>query len=208
MDAIKAYQGLMGSFSPILEGDKKHKCTHVILTKDDYIDIRDENKRLREQLQEEQERLERFKSAVQEKVNEMRKNADREIEACKKVKDEALHLNENLKRICIERANADRKLRPKKRHSGYVARRSEKVTRMNGKKAEGKVWRTTIETPYKVQLTEDQARKLILEDIQEKGIFDFNGTYFTDFRMVKDIQSALWSIILETREEFNGIIEK
>lgn len=211
--AIKAYRGLMGSFVPMDEEDKKHEFTHVIMERQEYIEIREEMKQLRKQLQEEQQKFERLKSVAEAKIDEIREAASKEMENCRneaeQVKDEALRLNKNLKRICLERANAARNLQPKKKHSGYVAKRSEqskKVYYEKGKRSEVDVWRTFVETPYQIQLTEEEARKIIGEDIEEKGVFDFAGGYYTDFKMIKDLTSGLWNIALETVDEFNGVV--
>ena len=56
------------------------------------------------------------KEAAYAEVNGVQKDLE---EACRKI--EYLNgLNKNLLRIARERANADRKLRPKKTHTGYV----------------------------------------------------------------------------------------
>ena len=122
--------------------------------------------------------------------------------------EQAESLNVNLKRICKENANAKRGLKPKKEHSGYVATRSEQGVRieMDGKKrTETPVWKTLIQTPYAVQLTEEQARKQIAEDIHDKDVMKFDGTYYTDWKMTKDLKAGFWNILLETEEEFKGI---
>lgn len=211
--AIKAYKGLMGSFVPMEESDKKHEFTHVIMERQEYIEIREEMKQLRNQLQEEQQKLERLKGVAETRIREIKEAATSEMESCRseaeQVKDEALRLNENLKRICKERANAARNLQPKKRHCGYIAKRSEqskKVFYEKGKRSEVDVWRTFIETPYQIQLVEVEARKFIDSDIGEKGVFDFAGGYYTDFKMIKDLTSGLWNIALETEGEFSGVV--
>lgn len=78
-------------------------------------------------------------------------------------------LNANLLRISRERANADRGLRPKKVHTGYVVvTSSEKEIRYRGgrnKLLTAKVWETVLQSPYSVDFTESQARQLIEEDL-------------------------------------------
>jgi len=82
-------------------------------------------------------------------------------------------LNANLLRISRERANADRGLRPKKVHTGYVVvMSSEKEIRYkNGrnKLLTAKVWETILQSPYSVDFTESQARQLIEEDLLTRG---------------------------------------
>ena len=78
-------------------------------------------------------------------------------------------LNANLLRILRERANADRGLRPKKVHTGYVVvTSSEKEIRYRGgrnKLLTAKVWETVLQSPYSVDFTESQARQLIEENL-------------------------------------------
>lgn len=76
-------------------------------------------------------------------------------------------LNENLLRIARERANADRKLKPKKEHTGYVVVvSSEKIYRYkSGRRLESvKLWETVIQSPYSIEFPAKQAKKLILEE--------------------------------------------
>lgn len=90
-------------------------------------------------------------------------------EACRKI--EYLNgLNKNLLRIARERANADRKLRPKKTHTGYVVlTSSEKEYRyktMRKETAVAGLWETALQSPYSVDFTEEQARALTEELVQ------------------------------------------
>ncbi len=78
-------------------------------------------------------------------------------------------LNENLLRISKERANADRNLRPKKGHSGYVVISSTEKTHRykNGNRnwAVTTLWETVLQVPYSVDFTEDQARGQMMADL-------------------------------------------
>lgn len=76
-------------------------------------------------------------------------------------------LNENLLRIARERANADRKLKPKKEHTGYVVVvSSEKIYRYkNRHRLESvKLWETVIQSPYSIEFPAEQAKRMILEE--------------------------------------------
>lgn len=76
-------------------------------------------------------------------------------------------LNVNLLRIARERANADRKLRPKKEHTGYVVVASmEKEHRYKGSDGYWKhvvLWETILETPYIVRFEEPEVKNLTQE---------------------------------------------
>ena len=80
-------------------------------------------------------------------------------------------LNANLLRIARERANADRKLKPKKEHTGYVVVSSmEKEHRYkdgNGRWRAVVLWETVLETPYAVDFCVEEVRHLIQELFQD-----------------------------------------
>lgn len=121
-------------------------------------------------------------------------------------------LNANLLRISRERANADRGLRPKKVHTGYVVvTSSEKEIRYRGgrnKLLTAKVWETVLQSPYSVDFTESQARQLIeenllteknglLEDVGITLICHGNGyetlTEVENWKEIKILHNALFS---------------
>lgn len=172
----------MMGYKEVPGGYTDQECSHIILTKKEY------DQQLRE-----------ISAAKQEALN-ARYNADREIQearnyaknqiaaaesaASKKVadleralaaeqKESALQrgLNANLIRIAKERANADRKLKPKKEHTGYVVVASmEKEHRYkdgNRRWRSVMLWETVLETPYAVDLEVAEVRRLIQELFQK-----------------------------------------
>ena len=82
-------------------------------------------------------------------------------------------LNANLLRIAKERANADRKLKPKKEHTGYVVVVSEETDHQykDGNRHVKRVllWKTVIQSPYVVDFPEEQVREQILEELLRKN---------------------------------------
>lgn len=82
-------------------------------------------------------------------------------------------LNANLLRIAKERANADRKLKPKKEHTGYVIVFSEETDHQykDGNRHVKRVllWKTVIQSPYVVDFPEAQIREQILEELLRKN---------------------------------------
>lgn len=215
---IKAYKDILG-YKPI-KGDKLY--SHVILTISEYDEIRKNNRLLNERIASDNNDFVTFETKISYLESELKAckgelaHVKKENETLTELANELVRekadvesLNTNLLRICRERSNATRQLRPKKAHSGYVAKKSEQAVKVwyeAKKRTEQPVWRTIIETPYQVELTEKQARDLITDDIENKDIMMFKGTFFTDFRMYKDMQTRLWCIILETRNEFEGIV--
>ena len=168
----------MMGYKEVPGGYTDQECTHVILTKKEY------DQQLRE-----------VSAAKQEALN-AKYNADREIQEARNVaksqiataeaaaaktisgleaalsaeqEESAMQrgLNKNLLRIAKERANADRKLKPKKEHTGYVVVASmEKEHRYkdgNRRWRSVMLWETVLETPYAVDLEVAEVRCLIQE---------------------------------------------
>lgn len=164
----------MIGYKDLAGGHSDPECTHVILTVEEYDDL------LREISQAKQKaREERSKAADDQKESEKRLNStiqqykqaiEKWREALNEAQTEIAYqkgMNENLLRIARERANADRKLKPKKEHSGYVVVvSSEKVYRYkyNRRLEAVKLWETVIQSPYSVEFPAKQAKKLILQE--------------------------------------------
>ena len=159
------------------------ECSHVIQTKQEYetlLNQRDRAKREKEEAeravareisrvkQEAAYEADRAAQRVQAQIDDLLRQVDRKTD---EIADQRA-LNANLLRISRERANADRGLRPKKVHAGYVVViSSEKEIRYkNGrnKLLTAKVWETVLQSPYSVDFTESQVRQLIEEDLLTK----------------------------------------
>jgi len=165
-------------------GHSDPECTHVILTKKEYDQI------YREKAKAERE-VSSTKYEAERAINDARRGAQytaqqAAAEAQKKVeameadlaaeRAESAHqlaLNANLLRISRERANADRKLKPKKEHTGYVVVVSEETDHQykDGNRHVKRVllWKTVIQSPYVVDFPEEQVREQILEELLRKN---------------------------------------
>ena len=178
-------EGAFGGYKEVDGGYSDQECTHVILTKKEYDKILDEKrsadlKRANAEYDaEKQIRSARDNATYQ--INQARREAEQEVEAAKAELEEAKYeieyqrgLNADLLRMSKERANVDRKLKPKKEHTGYVVVSStEKEYRyrvMGQREPETEtLWETVMQSPYSVDFTEEQAKKLIAEDLAPKG---------------------------------------
>lgn len=169
---IKAYQGIGGAFK---DTEEKRECTHVILTVDEYNNLIRNNNRLADEVKRYESEIDDIKKEA-ESSNQKAKDAakmmmeasQRAVEEAREEIEEQKSLNANLLRISRERANADRKLKPKKEHTGYVVKSSqEKEFRYGvGREAETViVWETTIQSPYAVSFEESVAKKQIEDDL-------------------------------------------
>ena len=154
--------------------------SHVIQTKQEYETLLNQCNRAKREKEETERAAAREISRVKQ---EAAHEADRAAQRAQAQIDDLLQqverktaeiadqraLNANLLRISRERANADRGLRPKKVHTGYVVvTSSEKEIRYRGgrnKLLTAKVWETVLQSPYSVDFTESQARQLIEENL-------------------------------------------
>ncbi len=173
----------MIGYKEVPGGQSDPECTHVILMVDEYADL------LRKITVAEQEAL-TTKYKAEREVDAARCDADYKIrqniektdqtigkwrEALDAERAESGHLrslNENLLRIAKERANADRKLKPKKEHTGYsVVFSTEKEYRYGKGKNMKKVmlWETVIQSPYSIDLPEDLVRKQITDELTQEN---------------------------------------
>jgi hypothetical protein len=167
----------MGGYKTLdsLDGE----CTHVIQTRQEYemlLNQRDRAKREKEEAERAAAReISRVKQEAAHEADRAAQRAQAQIDDLLQVERKTAEiadqraLNANLLRISRERANADRGLRPKKVHTGYVVvMSSEKEIRYKtgrNKLLTAKVWETVLQSPYSVDFTESQARQLIEEDL-------------------------------------------
>ena len=164
-------------------GHSDPECTHVILTLKEYDKLLQEKARAEQEARstkysaereiEEAKRAARY--TAQKAAEEARQTVAGIESALAAEKADNVHqraLNANLLRIAKERANADRKLKPKKEHTGYVVVFSEEIDHQykDGNRHVKRVllWKTVIQSPYVVDFPEAQVRKQILEELLQE----------------------------------------
>lgn len=177
-----ARKSMMG-YAAVRGGHSDPDCTHVILTKREYDQILREKDQASRDAAIERANAQKSISAAERaadcQVNQVKAAAAEEASMLKdeleKARQEGEYqrqLNENLLRISRERANADRKLKPKKQHTGYVVVLSTEKNhryRVNRKDWDSVVlWETVIQSPYSVEFTADQARHQIMQELFPK----------------------------------------
>ena len=174
----RVYQGVMGGFSVIREGDEKHDPTHYILTIREYNDLQKRIKDAKAAAENAEKLQHQAEDKMRDGIKEAKKNAQKEIkEEREKIKAEmqqaisdkvsAEKLNEQLLVIMKNRANAARGIKPKKQHDGYVVLRSEQYEfthQLDRKSRESLVlWRTVIQTPIDISINIKEAEKVVNE---------------------------------------------
>lgn len=158
-------------------------CSHVILTLEEYESLcreRDWAKKeqqaaqiwadseVRKAIAQGKDNLKRAENTAKTALEEV----GRQLVAAQEEAAYQQGLNENLLRICRERANSARKLKPKKGHSGFVVVFSaEKEYHYKaGKNLKTvRLWETVLQSPYPVDVIEEQARRLIVDGLLQKG---------------------------------------
>lgn len=157
-------------------GHSDPDCTHVILTVKEYNGLlrdisqaeqatREEKIRAEDEKRESARELQSMIQEYEQTIEEWREALDAEVAESAHQKE----LNENLLRISKERANVDRKLKPKKEHTGYcVVISGEKGYRYKaGYRSweEVRLWETVIQSPYTIDMPEEVVRKQISDEL-------------------------------------------
>lgn len=205
-------EGAFGGYRDVPGGQSDPECTHVILKRKEY------EKLLREQTRTEQEARSAKHSAeraIEEAKRDARYTAQKAAEEARKMvagmecalaaeRAESAHqraLNANLLRIAKERANADRKLKPKKEHTGYLVvfsgEKEHQFKDGNRRVKRVLLWETVIQSPYVVDFPEVQIRKQILEELLRK---DEDGYRLIDRLGINGYYGKGYGSMIEDRE--------
>ena len=169
---------LLGGFADISGDQNNPECTHVLLTKEEYMRLLQEKAKAeqekrfaegeaREKIRMAEQELEYRTAAAEKFAKEKIQQVEQKLDAERSESAYQRSLNENLLRISRERANADRRLRPKKEHTGYVvvssAEKEISYKDYYGKNKKVMLWETVLQSPYSVDFTEEQARHQMQE---------------------------------------------
>ncbi len=174
-------EGAFG-YKDVLGGQFDQECTHVILKLMEYDKLLQEKARAEQEAKNTKynaeraiDKAKRDASYTAQKAAEEARQTVADIEsALDAERAESAHqraLNVNLLRIAKERANADRKLKPKKEHTGYVVVVSEEreYRYRNGKKwNKVKLRETVLQSPYTVDFLETEVKTQIERELFPK----------------------------------------
>ena len=190
-----AYAGMMG-YSVWKSGDQKHQPTHKILTNEEYANLLGVIRQKEAELETEKARHEAEKNDIlsqakdlildeRDKVAEISKQSDDELYLMSARVEEMQALRDSVLRINREKTNAARKLMPKKKHSGYVLVNYEETflshtvhdpnERKKAVRLTQRMYKTTLETPYKLSLTIEELDPEVLraDKLEEKYNIEF-----------------------------------
>lgn len=161
-------------YKAVSDGQSDSECTHVILTKEEYHQLLEEISTQKRTVQsiktQASQKIEEIKADAQNKVIMAQLDAKHKISEMQDKLTEAtnevnyqINLNKTLLRISKERANVDRKLKPKKEHTGYVVISSTEKeyrfkTNTSTRLKTVVLWQTVIQSKYSIDFTEEQAK--------------------------------------------------
>lgn len=203
-----------GGYKPVPGGYSDPELSHVILTKAEYDGLLDQiqaaqnetaaavrqaDQREKSILNQANAKIQQIQSAADKSVGELQK----ELSAERAEREYQQSLNANLLRISKERANASRKLKPKKEHSGYVVISSTEKDhsyKYGANRKTVRLWETVLQTPFSIDFTEEQARKEMAELFQDDKVggwliekIGITGVYLDGYReMIQDKDAAEW----------------
>lgn len=189
----------------------KEKCTAL---QSENRKLLEEVSSLRKQISQCSQAAERAESLEKEKIALQDRIADLE-----EAKFQAEGLNRNLLRICTERANADRKINPKKQHDGYLVLQSREWREKLSDKSIIHTWKSVIQSPYDASIEPEIAESKIFNDLVNSVLVDLgvgkyvspedndrclrpdneksaNSMYF--WKYYADYRSGYWSVIIYT----------
>jgi len=166
-------------YKAVQGGQSDYECTHAILTKSEYSqllsEIRTAENRAVKAGDDAERRVSNAKAVADRDIRDIRAGAAMQIEEVKHELATAnaeieyqRGLNENLLRINRERANATRKIKPKKEHNGYLidfSKEYEYRYRVGKEEKRVMLWETIIESPYSVKFSDEQAREQIQSEL-------------------------------------------
>ena len=213
----------IGGYKPVTSGSSDSECTHVILTLGEYAGLKREISSAQQAARNAEynadKKIHQIQSEAQSRITDAEKKiakntAEWEKKLAAEQQESALQreLNANLLRITKERANAERGLKPKKEHNGYVVLTSvEKESRYKdsyGHPQTITLWETAMETPYTVDFESEQVRSLLQELFQKDERWPIcrigiTGNYLGGYTAM--VNDKKWS---KDYEKYNVMLER
>ena len=131
--------------------------------------------------------------------------------------DQERNLNKNLLRISRERANADRRITPKKQHDGYLVIESREWRERRPDKRYVRTWRSIVQTPFDASMESDVAEKQIFNGLtksvlkslgcdkyvlpEDNGVIpDDDDNVLYAWRFNADYRAGYWCVLIYTTQ--------
>lgn len=152
------------------EHNKTLESIDILKTNIDILKSNHEKEKNKIQKEHEVE-IDLIKTNTQDKLKE---SNDKLFEALNDIA-QLKNINQNLKRIATERANAQRKIIPKKSHIGYILLNIDEITIVHKDESNRQTeftplpcWKIRFQTPYDISLEYKAVKNLIYDDMIEK----------------------------------------
>lgn len=161
------------------------------------------------------EEVEKAKKITQKKINDISNRLDEARQQTKQLEN----MNTNLIRIAKERANATRKIKPKKEHNGYILLNADQSNFLYKEKINRQIqtfnlpcWRIRLQTPFIISLDLETVKKLVIDDWEQgKTIhvpqFYQNGTIekIDEYSKIQELWKRPKNFIFKTTLKINAI---
>ena len=225
----------MGEYKELLEIAKMYR-DDLHREQQRYLDLKKVNASLQNKLERQQDENDRLCSQVQDmelRISDTEKEYARRITDLKEHISEqdlavkqAQKLNENLKRICRERANSDRGITPKREHDGYLVLQSREWRDRLPDRRMVRTWKSVLQTPYDASIEPEVIENQVFGDLIEGVLVDIgclhyvapedNGVYTNEedgsvmycWRYSADFKSGYWCVVIYTTKPLVVPIER
>lgn len=181
-DGVQVKKTLLGVYKQDSEGD------YILLTKEQHGSNKAMFFSLRSQYTQLEHESENKYNNLKKQAVEKIKDKEKEISMLQSTISNLQSHVKNLKRICIERANADRDIRPKKKRSGYILikQQERKIVKNRREKV---IWVARYQTPYLNDMAVNTMKNLVLDEINDelkKDILFSQGNKYWEFQIRAD----------------------
>ena len=174
--------------------------------------LREDNVLLRNQIAMSSQETKRINELEKKKEELSGRIAELEVEV-----DQERNLNKNLLRISRERANADRRITPKKQHDGYLVIESREWRERRPDKRYVRTWRSIVQTPFDASMESDVAEKQIFNGLtksvlkslgcdkyvlpEDNGVIpDDDDNVLYAWRFNADYRAGYWCVLIYTTQ--------
>lgn len=194
------------------EHDKQENTIHQ-LKRDIEVLKAECSKEINKTIREANEHMKNAKENADKRINDIKNKLNEANEKAKHFEN----MNSNLIRIAKERANAQRKIKPKKEHNGYVLQNIEEAVYIHKDTNKRKFittnlpcWRVRFQTPYIISLDIKTVKSTVDNDFRNKisqiiGI----GTFFKEKNFdLNDYTTETVNNLWTDKEEYKNFIFK
>lgn len=186
--------------------EHKEKDNRISDLEQSIIDLKDEhNQELNKTIKEAKQHIKDTNDNAEEKIREIKIELNKAIDKINHLEN----INSNLIRVAKERANAQRKLQPKKQHCGYLLQQVEEAVFIHKDTDSGRTkisnfpcWRVRFQTPYNISFDLQAVKDLIEKDFIYilSNIINIQGWYRNG--QLEGLKSDVVARAFESKDNF------